>query len=173
MTQVAFSDGKVVMKDGAVGTGSECCCSCQCSLAADQNAQPSVTVVDGGCSCETGDHSGSYGFEASFGSGEIGSGESRLWIWSGYSGCESRHFGYTMHAELSVIVECQLPDKWIVRVGTYVFGGSIQSPYEGIDGTATTCNLSVNEDGHIVGSVEVEMYLLSFQRICTFTLTFG
>lgn len=150
--------------------GCHCCGGCCSTEGVDTATQPDVNVTDGGCPCEIGSHDGAYAFSTS-----IVSGAGRIWFWSGFGTCETDDYGFPFLALLSISVECQPGGDWIVGASTYAFpGGSVY----GIDGSAPTCNLSINGDGELVGTVNLDMYGDSDgdsvdELICTLTLTFG
>jgi hypothetical protein len=50
MTQITFQDGKVVFRDGAVGTEQACCCKkCSGPCEGDEDCAPGCVCVDGEC----------------------------------------------------------------------------------------------------------------------------
>ena len=173
--RIALQDGKLVLRDGKVGTGAGCCCDEEecCSLNADADAQPSVSVTDSGCPCEQGSLDGEYAFSGSF---DLDPG--RVWLWGGESGCTTDIPGLGQYANiLNISVTCNAEgSNWVVAAGTYgIPGGGV---FYSISGNASTCELTVDENGNLSGQVAVELYGDSDSNsvpelICTLDLAFG
>lgn len=152
MTKITFQDGKVLMRDDRIGTEEACCCE-ECDLSAGDDAdQPDVTVATN-CNCNAGTLNGNYPYAGSNFDGN--------YSWSGTTTCD--HTGFPSAAPIDISVS----DNCVVTVATYQF------PFQTLQGSASGPSLTINENGKIVGTVEVPLLDLSDVVQCTATITFG
>ena len=152
MTLITFQDGRAVMRDGKVGTEQDCCCK-QCDLSlSNQSTQPNVSVTTD-CECNGGTLNGDYAF---IGAGMFGGAS-----WSGTTTCDWTGLPSAAPIDISVSSDC------VVTVSTY------QYPFESLQGVATASNLTLDQDGYIVGSIAVPLENLGGVLKCTATVTFG
>lgn len=172
MTLITFQDGKVVFRDGKVGTEQACCCEQGCCGLDASATQPSVVVSGSDCVCENGSHNGTYSYQGNF---YFNSNQSRTWFWTGQTSCETEIFGSPFFSDISISVTCTSGEDWTVSVATYALpAGTIHA----INGQIVTCGLSINASGDIAGSVEIELvgdfdFDGTNEYSCTMTLTFG
>ena len=152
MTLITFQDGAVLMRDGKVGTEQACCCEQPCDLSQlNQTTQPDVSITTN-CDCNDGTLNGSYPL---LGVDQTGA------SWAGTTTCDWTGFPSDAPILVSVGINC------IVIVSTY------QYPFESLQGSADAQHLTLNQDGHIVGTVVVDLEDLGGIVQCTATVVFG
>lgn len=152
MSELTVRDGKLLVRDEKLGTEQECCCQV-CDLSAwDTDEQPSVSVVTD-CECNDGTHDGSYPYD--------GVDADVVLMWYGTTTCDWT--GFPSDAEILI----QVSQNCVVTVATYQF------PFVSLQGSVQASQLTLNQDGAVVGEVQVPLFDLNNVLQCTATVTFG
>lgn len=153
MTSITFQGDAVVMHGDKVGTGPECCCGGECDLSDwDTFTQPAV-VVQTDCDCNAGTHDGTYAYNGASGGDVIG--------WYGTTTCDWT--GLPSDAEFLI----EVSQSCLVTVATYQF------PFMTLQGSTQASQLTLNQDGAVVGTVQVPLFDLDNVLQCTATIIFG
>lgn len=152
MSELTVRDGKLLVRDEKLGTEQECCCQ-GCDLSAwDTDEQPSVAVVTD-CECNDGTHDGVYPYDDLGADGVL--------MWYGTTTCDWT--GFPSDAEILI----QVSQNCVVTVATYQF------PFMSLQGSVQASQLTLNQDGAVVGEVQVPLFDLDNVLQCTATVTFG
>lgn len=152
MTLITFQDGQVVMRDGQVGTEQACCCDQPCDLSQlNQTTQPNVSVTTN-CECNNGTLNGDYPLLGADATGAS---------WSGTTTCDWTGFPSDAPISVSVGSDC------LVTVATY------QYPFESLQGVVNAQNLTLDQNGYVVGTAVVPLEDLFGVVQCTATVVFG
>lgn len=161
MTLVTFDDGKVVLRDGKVGTEEACCCCPPCNgQGFDTTTQPAVSLTSD-CPCEAGTLDGAYPFDVydniTYPGGQ--------WSWRGDSTCDYSTF-FDPVAPVYVEITCTC-GVYTIRVSTYALDS------KSVTGTLTPAVFTKGADDEFQGTFDVDMFDPFDNFVCTITLTFG
>jgi len=152
----------ILLGSNGIAAADACCCGgCSADWAnLDTDDQPNVEVSDSTCDCDGGTHDGSYPY---LGDDPIYGGV----YWEGQTTCD--YTGFPSSAAISIKIWCdEETDLWNYRVDTYEF------EFESLYAEGTTDQLSVDGNGHLVGSFSITLlYAVDDSEQCTMTLTFG
>lgn len=157
MTLITLQDGKLVLRDGQVGTEQACCCSCTCESVPEGTALPDATPISitSDCPCfGNGTLSGSGTLDnitwsecdllESFGTIEIGYCNGRLFVIASvaWQSGEADPFDPALSGRsYGAFLGC--PDNTVTESGGN-YSGSFTITLDVItDGVASTCDLTI------------------------------
>ena len=161
MTLVTFDDGKVVLRDGKVGTEESCCCCPPCNAQGfDTTTQPDVSLTSD-CPCEAGTLDGDYAFDVYDDTIYPGG----QWSWRGDSTCDYSTF-FDPVSPVYVEINCTC-GVYTIRVSTYVLDS------KSVTGTLTPVTFTKGAADEFQGTFDVDIFDLFDNFVCTITLTFG